>query len=87
MLLTFWGTRGSIPAPINPDQVEQKIFFALRTAGEQKIDLANPVALESFVKGLSLEGSTIGGNTTCVTIDSSRTTPRTHCTSGSPFGL
>lgn len=68
MLLKFWGTRGSIPAPINPDQVEQKIFFALKTAGERKIDLANPAALENFVKDLSLEGSTIGGNTTCVTI-------------------
>ena len=68
MLLKFWGTRGSIPAPINPDQVEQKIIFALKTAGEQKIDLTNPAALENFVSGLSLNGSTIGGNTTCVTI-------------------
>lgn len=69
MLLKFWGTRGSIPAPIKPGQIEQKILSALRMAGQQKIDLTDLTALQQFVAGLSLEGSTTGGNTTCVTIE------------------
>jgi anti-anti-sigma factor len=69
MLLKFWGTRGSIPAPVRPGQIEQKILAALKQAGEQKIDLADPAALEAFVKSLSLEGSTAGGNTTCITVE------------------
>ncbi len=68
MLLRFWGTRGSIPAPINPDRVQEKILSALKRAGDQKIDLASMSALENFVEALALDGSTIGGNTTCVTI-------------------
>jgi len=69
MLLKFWGTRGSIPAPIRPDQVEQKILAALKTAGEQQVNLADPTALKAFASKLSLEGSTVGGNTTCLTIE------------------
>ncbi len=69
MLLKFWGTRGSIPAPIRPDQIEQKLITALETAGEESIDLTNPDVLKSFVTSLSLNGSTVGGNTTCITIE------------------
>lgn len=69
MLLKFWGTRGSIPAPISPDQVEKKIASALKAAGRQNIDLTNSKALDEFIIALSLEeGSTIGGNTTCITL-------------------
>lgn len=69
MLLKFWGTRGSLPAPIRPEQVEQKIVAALQKAGEQHVDLADPAALQAFVAGLSLAGSTVGGNTTCITFE------------------
>ncbi len=69
MLLKFWGTRGSIPAPIRPDQVEQKILTALKIANETNVNLANTEALREFVTALSLEGSTVGGNTTCVSIE------------------
>ena len=69
MLLKFWGTRGSIPAPIRPDQIEQKLIAALETASEESIDLANPDSLMAFVTSLSLSGSTVGGNTTCITIE------------------
>ena len=48
MLLKFWGTRGSIPAPIRPDQVEQKVLAALQAAGQQNIDLSDPQALNVF---------------------------------------
>jgi anti-anti-sigma factor len=69
MLLKFWGTRGSIPAPIRPGQIEQKILSALRAAGEQKIDLTDPDGLKQFVASRGLEGSTAGGNTTCISVE------------------
>ena len=69
MLLKFWGTRGSIPAPVKPDQIKQKVMAALKAAGEQKLDLTDSSALEAFVAGLPHEGSTVGGNTTCITLE------------------
>jgi anti-anti-sigma factor len=69
MLLKFWGTRGSIPAPLRPDQIEQKIMAVLQTAGRQQIDLTNPEKIKAFMAGLSLNSSTVGSNTTCVTIE------------------
>ncbi len=71
MLLRFWGTRGSIPAPIRPEQVQAKIKAILKAAGQKKIDLADSKALHAFTVELmrSLEGSTVGGNTTCVTVE------------------
>ena len=69
MLLRFWGTRGSIPAPVQPDQVEQKIVAALEAAGREQINLFNPKAVREFAASLSFSGSTVGGNTTCVTIE------------------
>jgi anti-anti-sigma factor len=68
MLLRFWGTRGSLPAPIHPNQIEYKILTALELAHEQKINLADARARRKFVKDLSLEASTVGGNTTCLTL-------------------
>ena len=69
MLLRFWGTRGSIPAPVRPDQVEQKIVAALEAAGREQINLFNPKVVREFAANLSFSGSTVGGNTTCVTIE------------------
>ena len=69
MQLKFWGTRGSIPSPIKPDQVEAKLVAALKVAGQEKIDLTNPQAVEAFIIKLSLLGSTVGSNTTCVSIE------------------
>ena len=69
MLLKFWGTRGSIPAPVRPEQVQQKIIAALEAAGREQINLFNPKAIQEFAASLSLNGSTAGGNTTCVTIE------------------
>jgi anti-anti-sigma factor len=68
MLLNIWGTRGSIPAPLSPDQVEKKILSALEEAGNRKIDLTDPALREQFVNDLALNASTVGGNTTCLTI-------------------
>lgn len=71
MLLRFWGTRGSIPAPIRPDHIEQKVIAILEEAGQEEIDLTDSRAVREFAVGLTrtLKGSTVGGNTTCVTIE------------------
>ena len=69
MLLKVWGARGSIPAPIKPELVTQKIIKALTWAGQQKIDLSNMSAVKAFVDQLSFDGATVGGNTTCITIE------------------
>lgn len=69
MLLKFWGTRGSIPAPIRPEQVELKVLAALQAAGEQNIDLTDLSTLKAFAAELQFAKSTIGGNTTCVTLE------------------
>ncbi|MEW5958071.1 MAG: MBL fold metallo-hydrolase [Chloroflexota bacterium] len=69
MLLKFWGTRGSIPVPLRPDQIQLKIIEALEAAGRENIDLTHRQSIEKFVAGLSLKGSTVGSNTACVTIE------------------
>lgn len=69
MLLKFWGTRGSIPSPIRPDQVEQKLILALQMAGKQGVDLTDRAQILDFISKLSVKGSTVGGNTTCITIE------------------
>ena len=71
MRLKFWGTRGSIPAPLQPAQVEQKILATLQEAGRQDADLNDPETLKTLTAKLSknITGSTIGGNTTCITIE------------------
>ncbi|RME74788.1 MAG: STAS domain-containing protein [Chloroflexi bacterium] len=69
MQLKFWGVRGSIPSPTRPDQIQQKIVDALLLAGRQNVDLSNPDAVRQFVDSLSFLGSTVGGNTTCITVE------------------
>lgn len=71
MKLKFWGVRGSIPSPIQSQPISQKIIAALTEAGRTGIDLNNRDAVASFVAGLPFAvNSTIGGNTTCVTLES-----------------
>jgi anti-anti-sigma factor len=69
MLLKFWGVRGSLPSPITPKQTQAKLVEALAAAGRKKLDLTDLQAVEAFVQSLSLAGSTVGGNTTCMTIE------------------
>jgi hypothetical protein len=69
MLLRFWGTRGSIPAPIKPEQVKQKVINALAMAGREQINLEDPKTIREFVTGLALNGSSVGSNTTCVSLE------------------
>lgn len=64
----FWGTRGSLAAPLNHAAVRGKIRDALRAACER--GLADPQHIDSFIdRELPFSvSSTFGGNTSCVEI-------------------
>src|SRR5215469_10119404 len=64
----FWGTRGSLPAPLRERAVRGKIRDALLAARGRALD--TPEAIDAFID-LSLPfsvGGTFGGNTSCVEI-------------------
>jgi phosphoribosyl 1,2-cyclic phosphodiesterase len=69
MHVTFWGTRGSLPAPLTADDVHAKIRDALLLAQSRRF--ADEAAVDAFIaRELPFEtGSTFGGNTSCVQID------------------
>ena len=62
MDVRFWGTRGSIPTPLTPQQVRAKIEAAVQRITPR--DLESPDSRERFVASLPpfLFG-TVGGNT------------------------
>lgn len=67
MQVTFWGTRGSIPAPLNGNAIKHKIRQAL--AGATGLNLSNPAIREEYLERLPLAiQSTVGGNTSCVQV-------------------
>jgi phosphoribosyl 1,2-cyclic phosphodiesterase len=67
MKVKFWGMRGSIPTPISPADIEEKIRRALR--GAAGLDLSNERAIERYIQRLPEEmRHTIGGNTACVEV-------------------
>lgn len=69
MKVTFWGTRGSLPAPLNGRAVRRKVVDALVKASGH--DVSTPEKAEAFCdEALTFaETSTFGGNTSCVQID------------------
>jgi phosphoribosyl 1,2-cyclic phosphodiesterase len=69
MKITFWGTRGSLPAPLNGRAVRRKIVNALVKASGRQLDTAEKA--EAFCdEALSFaETGTFGGNTSCVQVD------------------
>lgn len=70
MKLKFWGVRGSIPSPTLPQSIRNKLLKALKTAGEDKIDLMDTDVILEFINALPLDiQSTIGGNTTCISLE------------------
>ena len=67
MKVKFWGTRGSIPTPISPLAIENKIRQALR--GANGVDLSSDAAIERYLECLPLTiRQTVGGNTSCVEV-------------------
>ena len=64
----FWGTRGSLPAPLREGAVRGKIRDALLAARGRSLD--TPEAIDAFIDHalpFSVRG-TFGGNTSCVEI-------------------
>lgn len=69
MRVRFWGTRGSIPAPINGAAVRAKLRAALIKA--RGLDLPTDAAIDRFIDNnlTFAERSTFGGNSPCVELD------------------
>jgi len=68
MLVRFWGSRGSIPAPLNARAVRMKIHEALMAA--RGMNLNDAAAIDRFIDNelpFAVRG-TYGGNTSCVEI-------------------
>ncbi len=69
MYVKFWGTRGSIPAPLSSSAIKQKIRQALE--GAAGLDLTDQSALDRYLERLPFTTqNTIGGNTTCLEVRS-----------------
>ena len=69
MLVRFWGTRGSLPSPLNATDVRSKIRRALLEAHGE--DLSTPTRVDAFIDrrlAFATAGA-FGGNTSCVEID------------------
>src|SRR2546423_15450502 len=67
MLIRFWGTRGSLPSPLNYRAVTAKLRAALVAARGRPLEGAE--AIDAFIAELpfSIRG-TYGGNSSCVEI-------------------
>ena len=67
MRVKFWGVRGSIPAPLTPEQIRSRIASVIARA--RPSDLESARTRDLFLAGLpaSLFG-TVGGNTTCLEV-------------------
>ena len=69
MLIHFWGVRGSLPAPLSPQQVQSKIMAAVQRITAD--DIKDEEARARFVSSLpSWIFGTAGGNTSCVEVKS-----------------
>src|SRR4051794_35973029 len=67
MRIRIWGAQGSLPAPLSPDAVQEKIIQAILTMPD--LDTHDPDAVRAYVEGLSpLLRGTAKGNTSCVEI-------------------
>jgi len=67
MLIRFWGSRGSLPSPLNYRAVRIKLLQALMATRGQSLD--SPEAIERFIDTLPFAvRATYGGNTSCTEI-------------------
>ncbi len=73
MKIRIWGARGSIPSPLRPDKVEEKICQAI--LGLPDIDTDDVEAIRAYIRELPpLVRGTAGGNTSCVEIQAGEET-------------
>ncbi len=70
MKVRFWGVRGSIPTPVTPQQIQNKISAVIQRITAK--DIESPDAKEKFISNLPdwLYG-TVGGNSACVELKGS----------------
>lgn len=67
MQIRFWGTRGSLPAPLTSAAIRTKLAAALTAA--QNVRLETPAAIDAFIAQLPFSvGGTFGGDSSCVEI-------------------
>jgi phosphoribosyl 1,2-cyclic phosphodiesterase/anti-anti-sigma regulatory factor len=79
--IKFWGVRGSIPTPLTAEQLNDKLFQAL--SGAVGVNLADPAEVQAYIAGLPPNvRSLVGGNTSCVQIDTGSETIIVDCGSG-----
>lgn len=72
MLVRFWGTRGSLPAPLDARGVTTKLRAALRAARGKQLD--DDAKIDAFLAGLPFAvAGTFGGNSSCVEIETGGT--------------
>jgi phosphoribosyl 1,2-cyclic phosphodiesterase len=69
MKVTFWGTRGSLPAPLSGRRVREKIVNALVKGADKGLDSVEKAARFCDEELSFAESSTFGGNSSCVQID------------------
>jgi phosphoribosyl 1,2-cyclic phosphodiesterase len=69
MRVKFWGTRGSIPVPVTPATIRDKLIAALTQAVGRQLD--TPARIEAFVdRELDfVVRHTYGGDSSCVQLD------------------
>ena len=65
MKIRFWGTRGSIPSPLKPEEVEEKICRAISLLPD--IDVQDMEAVRAYVRELppSVARHSRGQHTLC----------------------
>lgn len=73
MKATFWGVRGSLPAPLTPEQIQSKIAAVVQRISVE--DLKSQDTRHNFLANLpSWITSTVGSNTSCVELENARNT-------------
>jgi len=66
--IRFWGVRGSLPTPIQSDEMEDKIRAVLQKA--TPADIVTHESIDQFLARLSpAEKGTFGGNSSCVSVE------------------
>jgi len=69
MKVRFWGTQGSLPAPINAEMIREKVYRALESANG--VDLSSEAKINAFIDEklpFAVRG-TYGTNTSCIQFD------------------
>ncbi len=67
MRITFWGTRGSLPSPLNANEFRIKAKRLLMNAHD--VNLGNESAIDAYLDQAPLPNAmTFGGNTSCLEI-------------------